>query len=221
MTLSVPRVLIADLQRLFARSLGMLLAAEGRFQVIEKDLSSGLETVKSVSAAGMGCDLVILDYWIRGMTGPATTRALLRLSEPPLVVLMGSFHTPAETSEAIGAGAAAFVSKSVGISTFLEIVNRVADGESGLYAAGPNGSIEEIKIPSSDDEIRDRMATLTLREIEVLSLLSFAPVEKVAKTLSISLGTLRNHIFNILRKTEARSQIEAIDIARRHGLIDS
>lgn len=215
------RVLIADLQRLFARSLAILLNGEGKFQAIDEDVSSGLETLKAVAGVASPCDLVILDYWIRGMTGPATTRALLRFSEPPKVVLMGSFHTPSEVNEAFAAGASAFVSKTVGFPTLLEVLEGVAAGRSGLYAPDAGRPIQEIEVPAgAPDEVVERLATLTLREIEVLSLLSFAPVEKVAKILAISLGTLRNHIYNILRKTDARSQIEAIDIARRQGLID-
>ncbi|MGH2771893.1 MAG: response regulator transcription factor, partial [Actinomycetota bacterium] len=132
------------------------------------------------------------------------------------------FHTALEVNEAFQSGAAAFVSKSAGFLDLIEVVRRVISGEGCLYLGGPGEKLEVLPPPESDDdETWRRLMTLTVREIEVLSLLSFAPVEKVARTLSISLGTLRNHISNILRKTGARSQIEAIDVARRVGLIDS
>lgn len=214
-------VMVADSQRLFARSLAATLDNAGGFEVLDASPVTGLETIKLLSASAAQCDLVILDYWIGGMTGPATTRAIRRTSMAPSVVLTGWFHSVFEVNEALRAGGAAFVSKGAGFSDLLETIRRVAAGDPSLYKVDGEGGLQIVEPPKPDrDEVWERLMTLTVREIEVLSLISFAPVEKVAKELSISLGTLRNHIYNILRKTHSRSQIEAIDIARRVGLIE-
>lgn len=222
MTIVHPGVVIADSQKLFARALGLALQRAGGLEVLETSATSGLETIKMIAEFEPRCNLLILDYWIGGMTGPAATRAVLRFSPAPQVVLTGWFHTTVEVKEGFLAGAAAFVSKSARLSDFLELTRRVVQGDSSLYMLDGKGGLQAVPRPQGKgDEAWDRLAALTVREIEVLSLLAFAPVEKVAKQLSISLGTLRNHISNILRKTQARSQIEALDIARRVGLIDS
>ena len=218
------RVLVADSQKLFSGALATTLETAGGFKVLEQRPATGLDTIKLLADQAAVCDLVILDYWIARMPGPATTRAIRKLPAPPSVVLTGWFHTPVEVKEASQAGAAAFVSKSAGFAELLEVIRRALAGESFLYRGEGAKGVEALTLapPAGNaDEVWSRLMTLTVREIEVLSLLSYAPVEKVAKNLSISLGTLRNHISNILRKTEARSQIEAIDIARRVGLIDS
>lgn len=221
MTVRTVSVMVADSQRLFARSLAATLDETGEFKVLDASPETGLETIKLVSDSSAGCDLVILDYWIGGMTGPATTRAIRRTSVAPNVVLTGWFHTLAEVNEALRAGGAAFVSKSAGFSDLLETIRRVAAGDPSFYKVDGDGGLQVMQpLETEPDEIWERLMTLTVREIEVLSLISFAPVEKVAKEMSISLGTLRNHIYNILRKTHSRSQIEAIDIARRVGLVD-
>lgn len=222
MPLLSTRLLIADSQKLFSRALAMARDQAGGFQILEERPTSGLDTIKLLGDPLIHCDLVVLDYWLSRINGPATTRLILKNSPGCRVVLTGWFHTEVEVGKGFQAGAAAFVSKSVKFAQFLEVIRRVADGDAYLYLGSADESPRLIDPPERDrEEVWDRLMSLTVREIEVVSLLSFAPVEKVAKTLSISLGTLRNHISNILLKTGARSQIEAIDIARRVGLIDS
>ncbi|MEV8376042.1 response regulator transcription factor [Kribbella sp. NPDC056861] len=59
---------------------------------------------------------------------------------------------------------------------------------------------------------------LTQREREVLRLIDTgATVQEVARSLSLSAGTIRNYLSRILSKTRARSRIEAIRKAQEAG----
>lgn len=59
---------------------------------------------------------------------------------------------------------------------------------------------------------------LTDREREVLSLLvNGLSTEEIARTLSISPATSRNHIQNILHKLRVHSRLEAVTYALQHG----
>ncbi len=61
---------------------------------------------------------------------------------------------------------------------------------------------------------------LTPREAEVLKLLDRGePTREMASRMGISVTTVRNHIQGILRKLGAHSRLEAVSLARRHGLI--
>lgn len=61
---------------------------------------------------------------------------------------------------------------------------------------------------------------LTSRECEVLRLVTTgATAQEVARGLSLSAGTVRNHLSRILAKLGARSRIEAIRIAQDAGWI--
>jgi two-component system response regulator DesR len=61
---------------------------------------------------------------------------------------------------------------------------------------------------------------LTEREREVLLLIDTgATVQEVARSLSLSTGTIRNYLSRILAKTRARSRIEAIRKAQNAGWI--
>jgi PAS domain S-box-containing protein len=64
------------------------------------------------------------------------------------------------------------------------------------------------------------IADLTDRELEVLSLLAQGfSTNKIARSLSISPSTARNHIRNILQKLHVHSRLEAVVQAYRHGLV--
>lgn len=61
---------------------------------------------------------------------------------------------------------------------------------------------------------------LTAREVEVLEIAAEGwPVVEIASKLSLSSGTVRNHLCRIAGKTGARTRIEAIRIARERGWI--
>ncbi len=61
---------------------------------------------------------------------------------------------------------------------------------------------------------------LTEKEMEVLQLLATGrPAAEIAEQLFVSIHTARNHIRSILSKLEARSQLEAVVLAVRSGLV--
>ena len=64
------------------------------------------------------------------------------------------------------------------------------------------------------------VADLTDRELEVLTLLAQGfSTDKIARSLSISPSTTRNHIRNILQKLQVHSRLEAVVQAYKQGLI--
>jgi PAS domain S-box-containing protein len=82
--------------------------------------------------------------------------------------------------------------------------------------AGVDASISAAKC--STDPVQ-RYA-LTPRELEVLRLLAHgSDCHGIAKTLFISLPTVRNHVHNFLRKMGVHSQVEAVALAYREALI--
>jgi len=72
--------------------------------------------------------------------------------------------------------------------------------------------------PTSTESLADE---LTDREREVLSLLAQGlNTHDIAKSLSISSSTVRNHVQNILNKLQVHSRLEAVAYAFEHGLVD-
>ncbi|HEY3480249.1 MAG TPA: LuxR C-terminal-related transcriptional regulator, partial [Streptomyces sp.] len=66
----------------------------------------------------------------------------------------------------------------------------------------------------------DLGAALTPRERETLGLLGDGlGTAEIAQRLGVALNTARNHVQRVLDKLDARSQLEAVAVARRAGIL--
>ena len=80
--------------------------------------------------------------------------------------------------------------------------------------------ISSLSRPTGKTPPDPRLATLTPRERQVLSLLAQGlGTEEMADTLSISEATIRNHVQNILEKLSVHSRLEAVAYVYQRGPI--
>jgi DNA-binding NarL/FixJ family response regulator len=80
-----------------------------------------------------------------------------------------------------------------------------------------NGGSPQVPSPRANGQ---PVADLTNRELQVLTLLAQGfSTDDIARSLSISPSTTRNHIRNILQKLQVHSRLEAVVQAYKQGLI--
>jgi DNA-binding CsgD family transcriptional regulator len=91
-----------------------------------------------------------------------------------------------------------------------EVIERVlANPANGRHALDRSGTANEKKVPD-----------LTRRQADVLRLLAQGlSNEEIAKTLFLSVFTVRSHVQSILEKLGVHSKVEAVSRAFRDGLI--
>jgi len=213
------KLLIADTRRLFAEALGIALREYPQFDVIDHYPSHGREVVNVVDLHRP--DIVLLDYWIGEMQGPTVARLIQKRLPACRVVLLSWFLNPTERKRAVEFGVEAVVAKDVEIDELVDVVRRLSarggpTGRERPWVAGPGvGAVGQ----ADEDVLQlEGLISLTPREIDILTLLAFRPTD-IAATLKISEKTVRHHVQNILGKTRARSAVEAVAMARRHGLL--
>jgi len=91
---------------------------------------------------------------------------------------------------------------------------------SPTLASAPNTAGTTAVTSAATAATAARRYRLTAREIVVLRMLTQGmSCQVIADALFISLPTVRNHVHNLLRKMHAHSQVEAVSIAHREGLI--
>lgn len=212
-------VLVADGQRLFAESLSLALEREPDLRVLQEHPTRGEDAFEAVRMYQP--DVILVDYWIPGINGPATARSVRAWSPGPKVIILSWFHGPSQVQEAIEAGVNGFLPKSVGVAEVTAAIRRAHAGEDLVYAAELARMVERIQARAQHSEERmERMMKLTPREVEILRLLASGSLTKrIAVELGLSVGTIKNHIHNILKKTGARNQLEAVAMAQAEGLI--
>ena len=115
----------------------------------------------------------------------------------------------------IEAGAVGLVHKGEGLQAVISALKRAAEGQTLIDHARLPALIERAsRERASRAWIEQRMARLTTREREVLSLLQGgARNDEISEALFISLRTVETHVQNVLRKLGAHTKLEAVAIA--------
>lgn len=110
--------------------------------------------------------------------------------------------------EALECGAAAVISKS-----------RPADDLIAAVRAARNGRLSILLETAADDDQISELG-LTDREVGILRLLAEGQADsEIAEALNISRNTVRTHVRRAFAKLGASSRLEAVAVARRHGVL--
>src|SRR5581483_11240907 len=123
------RVLIADDEPLFADALEVLLAADGRIEVVGT-ARNGREAV--TLARDLQPDLVLMDLSMPGLDGFAATAQILGGAGRMRVLVLTGSDDPADVAKARSAGAVGYITKDQIAGTLVEtILAAGADGAEG------------------------------------------------------------------------------------------
>ncbi|MFZ0385980.1 MAG: response regulator transcription factor [Solirubrobacteraceae bacterium] len=211
------RILLADDHALVRRGLRLVLEGEPDMEVVAE---AGDGAAAIALALGTPADLAILDISMPRMTGLQAV-AELRRRKPELRCLMLSMHENERyLYEALKAGAAGYVLKSVADRDLVNAVRAAMRGEPFLYPGAMTPLIEEY-LRQAHDEPTIHEDPLTPREREVLKLIAEShSTKQIAVELVISDKTVERHRENILDKLGMHDRVELTRYAIRSGLIE-
>jgi DNA-binding NarL/FixJ family response regulator len=203
-------VVIVDDHQVFAELLGEVLVTRGLEVVgIHSTLTDGMAAV-----AQLAPDLVILDHRLPGNTGASSVRTLKQRSPSTRVLMLTAADERAVLLEAMDAGCDGFVTKRQDIGEVLAAVTAVLRGDTPISPDMVGALLGSRPSPLGGN--------LTPRESDVMQLIGAGcSNQQTARELGISVHTVRNHVQHILDKLGAHSQLEAVAIASRLGLLRS
>ncbi|MEM7338292.1 MAG: response regulator transcription factor [Actinomycetota bacterium] len=151
--------------------------------------------------------VVVMDLLMPGMGGVAATRELRRTSRAQVLALT-SFVDNELVQQALDAGAASYLLKNVDADELAEAIRMTARGGSAFAR-------EATRVLSARREIRP-LDDLTEREREVASLLADGRSNAdIARELSLSIFTVKNHVSQILTKLQVKSRTQAAAVILR------
>ena len=204
------RVFIIDDHDLIAVALQTTLSDQDAISVVGRAATgqAGIDEVAVLTP-----DVVLVDYRLPDMTGADVIRSITATNpRTRCIVLTGSGQENAML-ESLEAGAFGFLSKN---QRFHEIVTAIRSASSGEMSISP----EQIGKLLPRLRGSEKSTRLTSREREVLARMAGGNSNsEIAASLFLSVNTIRNHVSNILNKLGARSQVEAVAIATRQGLV--
>ena len=197
------KLLLADDQALVRGALATLLGLEPDMKVVA-EVGRGDEVVAAARAARP--DVALLDVEMPGLDGIAATAALHEALPRVRVLIVTTFGRPGFLRRALQAGANGFVVKDTPARQLAEAVRRV---HAGLRVVDP---------ALAADSLAGGDSPLTARETEVLiAARGGGSVADIARQVSLSEGTVRNHLSSAIGKTMARNRADAVRIADEYG----
>lgn len=207
----ITEVLVVDDHQVFAQLVAMMLSSHADLDCvgIATDVAGAFAMTASLEP-----DLVLMDVQLKDGDGVAATEELVRRYPDLRVVVLSAFIDRHLMGRAADAGACALLPKDGDLSEMLHALRSARRGEFVVQPRLLKELVSEPRIPAQ------RSPALTVREHEVLRLLAAGlDVAVIARELSISMNTCRGYVKTLLAKLGAHSQLEAVVLAMRSGLI--
>ncbi len=160
-------------------------------------------------------DVVLMDRRLPDGDGVSVIVALKAVVPGVRVLILAGEGSASVAARVAQEGGAGLILKASGLSELEDAVHRVAAGEV-VYSQEVLGEV----LGRLTGRVPGIGSTLTARERETLNLLGEGlSTTVISGQLGVALNTVRNHIQRVLEKLGARSQLEAVTIARREGLL--
>ena len=179
------------------------------------EAGTGDEAVEA--ATTLKPDVILLDIRMPRTDGLAALEQLKRqLPETPVLIL-STYDNPTYLARALALGASGYVLKGASRSELLGTIRKAAAGENAWRPEDLRritGALPSVRQNSDLD------VPLTHRECEVLQQLSLGLSNKeIARSLHISVETVKEHVHHILEKLGVNGRTQAAVWAVRKGLI--
>jgi DNA-binding NarL/FixJ family response regulator len=126
-------------------------------------------------------------------------------------VIVSGVNDPRTIRALLDGGARGYIPKLAGSEQLLDALRRVLRGEIYLPDA--------LFIPDSP-AAPAAAAPLTARQLQILPLLAEGmPNKQIADALSVTEGTVKQHLKDLFRRLKTRNRTQAVKEARRLGLL--
>ena len=206
-------VVIVDDHELIHQGIGSILS-ETIADIIGHAYSGheALETVQRLQP-----DLVLLDVLMPGLSGIDTLEQLTEKCPETRVIMLSTYSNPTYVAKSIIRGASDYLVKGAGRAELLSVMSRAVKNQEP-----PESSIFN-RVQHLMSRRKDKNLTnfkLTNREVQVLRHLGLGLSNaEISTSLGISIETVKEHVQNILRKTNATDRTQVAVWAVRERLI--
>jgi len=214
------RILLVDDQPLFRRALASLIGSQLDMLVVG-EAEDGLDAVDKVRR--LSPDIVVMDVQMPGAGGVDGVRAIRAAGLDARIVMLTVSDDDEDLLESIKAGANGYLLKNIRPEQLFEDLRGLLRGEAPIAAGIAHKLLEALReAPSRARSISGAQVAqgteLTRREAEILGLVANGLSNKeIAGELTITEGTVKNHVHNALEKLHLSNRVQAAAFAVRQG----
>ena len=204
------RILLVDDQDMVRDALRSLVESTLDYEVA--GAASASEAVSIVERQEI--DLVLLDVKMPDVDGIETLRRLRRIAPELPIVMLSSYDELRDVRDALDEGARGYIIKGATSHQLKEAIDVALSGN-GVYV---HPLVAEHMLPGRRGP--SPREVLSEREIVVLACLcEGATNDQIARTLSVSLKTVKSQLSSVFRKLGVSNRTEAVAKALREGLV--
>jgi two-component system response regulator DesR len=197
------RVLLAEDQAMVRGALAALLSREKDIEVVA-EVARGDAVVEA--ALSSQPDVTLLDIEMPGGSGLEAAQRLRTALPSCRVVILTTFGRSGYLRRAMESGAVGFLVKDAPASELARALRRVMNGERVVDPELALLALSEGNNPLTNQE-RKVLATA----------LPGISITEIARLLSLSEGTVRNHLSSAIQKVGAHNRMEAAHLAEQKG----
>lgn len=205
------RIVLADDHAVVREGLRALLEQQADLQIVGEAVD-GPGAIEA--AVRQQPHLVLMDMKMPGAGFVATISEIRRRCPQVNVMVFTSYAEDTQVRDALAAGATGYLLKDALRDDLVRAVREVAAGRAWLHPQAQRQMLDWMRRPPSPIE------QLTVRERSVLALLAEGMSNKqIARKLSLTEGTVKGYVSQVLDKLDATDRTQAALIAHKSGFI--
>ena len=214
----VPRVMVVDDDRFYQETIwqSVALAMSSMTIVFFSTVSDSKARINSVHDP---YDLAIIDLHFEGGNGIDVVRCLSKEYPQTISIVLSVASDEESVFRSVRAGADGFVVKG---DALLPLPKAIEYALNGFHPISPSVLGYFLRVVGRDShyDSEDLKPVLTLRELQLLrEFASGKSYKEAAESMEITIFTVRAHTSNIYRKMGVKSNLAALSLARRYGLV--
>ncbi|MCH7901222.1 MAG: response regulator transcription factor [Acidobacteria bacterium] len=203
------RVVIADDHPVVRIGLRGMLETQNDIDVVG-EAENGKQAVSLVGR--LEPDVVLMDLQMPELDGVSATEQIRDRFRTVQVLVLTTYDTDADITQAIGAGAIGYLLKDAPREDLFDAIRAASRGESVLTPSVASRVMERIRSPDVE--------MLSRREIEVLTEVADGKSNKeTSQALFISEATVKTHLIHIFSKLGVNDRTAAVTVALERGIL--
>ncbi len=211
----INKIIIVDDHEVVRLGLRSLLDQYPQYEVIS-EASSANEVIQQVD--NLDPDIILMDIRLPGKSGIEACEEIKEKKPDIKVLMLTSYAEDEMLFAAIKAGASGYVLKQINSEGLIQALEAVARGDASLDPAVTQRVFQEVRRAINDEE-EASFSNLSKQEKMVLKLVSEGNTnKKIASSLFLGEGTVRNYVSSILSKLDVSNRAEAAAYAVEHNL---
>ena len=200
------RILLADDHMIMRMGLSTLIACEEDMQIVG-EARNGRQAVELAHA--LKPDIIIMDLMMPELSGATATRLIHDAYPEIKILVLTSFATSKEMSEAISGGASGALMKDTAANDLISAIRVVLEGKRLIPDKLLRQAEEDNAVPQ-----------LSERHLEILSSVAQGQSNSdIAKQLGLSEITIKKQLSTIFERLGVMNRAEAVALALRKQML--